>query len=70
MAVFVRDTLVRSGAFDKSGIEQIRSGTERLMKASRPCVEDDVYDRLVDQVCVYYTKNDNPISYKMTVDVR
>jgi len=64
MAVFVRDTLVRSGAFDKAGKEQIRSETERLMKASRPYVEDDVYDRLVDQICVFYTQKEDLILYK------
>jgi hypothetical protein len=64
MAVFVRDTLVRSGAFDKAVKEQIRSESERLMKASRPYVEDDVYDRLVDQICVYYTQKEDLILYK------
>jgi ankyrin repeat protein len=64
MAVFVRDTLLRSGAFDKSGNEQIRSGTRQLMKASKPYTQDDVYDHLVDQVCVFYSRKEEPIPYK------
>lgn len=64
MAVFVRDTLVRSGVFDKSGNERIKSGAGQLMKASRPYVEDDVYDHLVDQVCMFYTRKEAPIPYK------
>jgi hypothetical protein len=64
MAVFVRDTLVRSGAFDKSGNERIRSGTRQLMKASKPYTEDDVYDHLVDQVCVFYSRAAAPIPYR------
>jgi len=58
MAVMVRDTLVKSAFFDTAGNEQIRSGTGRLMKASRPCMDDAVYDQLVDQVCIYYERNE------------
>ncbi|HEY4063734.1 MAG TPA: ankyrin repeat domain-containing protein [Puia sp.] len=58
MAVFVRETLVNSALFDADGNKQIRMGTERLMKASRPCMEDAVYDQLVDQVCVYYEQRE------------
>jgi len=54
MAVFVRDTLVRSGIFDKMDVQRIRTGTEKLMKGRRPYKEDDVYDQLVDEVCVFY----------------
>jgi hypothetical protein len=64
MAVFVRDTLVRSGIFDKGEVETIRNGTHLLMKASRPYTKNDVFDHLVDQVCVFYTRNPNPIPYK------
>lgn len=53
-ARFIRDTLISSNLFDAGEIERIRSGTSRLMKASRPYTNDDIYDHLVDQVCVYY----------------
>ena len=61
MAVFVRDTLVKSGIFDKGIIDRIRSGTDKLMKASKPYKEDDVYDQLVDQICVFYTQKKAPV---------
>ena len=64
MAVFVRETLVKSGIFDKTDNEQIISGTGRLMKASRPYVQDDVYDHLVDRVCVFYSRAPAPIQFK------
>lgn len=54
MAVFVRDTLIRSGYFGQTDVERIRSGTEKLMKGRRPYKQDDVYDQLVDEVCVYH----------------
>jgi hypothetical protein len=61
MAVFVRDTLIGSGIFDKTEQERIRSEAGRLMKAGKPVVEDQLYDHLVDQVCVFYTKHPAPI---------
>ena len=64
MAVFVRDTLVSSGIFDKGEVENIRSGAGLLMKASRPYTKNDVFDHLVDQVCVFYSRNPSPIPYK------
>jgi hypothetical protein len=68
MAVFVRDTLVKSGLFEEPVNERIRTGTRRLMKASRPYTEDDVYDHLVDQVCVFYTRKESPIPYQAPVE--
>ena len=64
MAVFVRNTLVRSGIFDQGEIVRIQNGTHLLMKASRPYTKNDVFDHLVDQVCVFYTRNPKPIPYK------
>jgi hypothetical protein len=61
MALFVRDTLVRSGAFDRPASDRIRSGTRQLMKASKPYTNDDVYDHLVDQVCVFYSRAASPM---------
>ncbi len=61
MAVFLRDTLVGSGIFDKSEKERIRSEAGRLMKADKPVVDNQLYDHLVDQVCVFYTKHPAPI---------
>lgn len=54
MAMFVRDTLIDSRLFDKTETDRIRIETHRLMKATRPYTNDDIYDHLVDQVCIYY----------------
>jgi len=56
MAIFVRDTLTGSGLFDSHDNERIKTDTHKLMKASRPYVADDVYDELVNKVCIYYTR--------------
>ena len=61
MAVFVRDTLVKSGIFDKATIDRIRSATASLMKASKPYLPDDVYDQLVDLICVLYIQRSAPV---------
>ncbi|HEV2479133.1 MAG TPA: ankyrin repeat domain-containing protein [Puia sp.] len=53
-ARFIRDTLIDSKLFDAAGIERIRSTTGRLIKGSRLYPSDDIYDQLVDQVCIYY----------------
>jgi hypothetical protein len=61
MAVFVRDTLVKSGTFDKATIDRIRSATASLMKASKPYLPDNVYDQLVDLICVFYIQRSAPV---------
>ena len=54
MAMFIRDTLISSHLFDNAGNERIRTDTKRLMKGSRPYTADDIYDHLVNDICVYY----------------
>ena len=61
MAAFVRDTLLRSGVFDKTGSDRIRSGTDRLIRSSKPYLQDDLYDQLVDSVCLFCSQNEQPI---------
>jgi hypothetical protein len=61
MALFVRDTLVKSGIFDKPTIQRIRSDTASLMKASKPYLPDDVYDQLVDWTCILYIQRSAPV---------
>jgi hypothetical protein len=61
MAIFVRDTLVKSGVFDKATIDRIRSSTAALMKASKPYLQDDLYDQLVDLICVFYIQRSAPV---------
>ncbi len=64
MAVFVRDTLVRSGIFDANEVKEIKVGTAKLMKASRPYKNDDVYDSLVDKICEFYMKFEKPVAMR------
>jgi hypothetical protein len=61
MALFVRDTLVKSGIFDRPTIQRIRSDTASLMKASKPYLPDDVYDQLVDRTCILYIQRSAPV---------
>jgi hypothetical protein len=63
-AAFVRDTLIKSGSFNEAENRSIRSATAKLRKVSRPYTENDVYDQLVDQVCVFCSRHEEPIPYK------
>ena len=54
MAILLRNTLIGSGLFDQAETDRIRSNTQRLMKSSRPYTANDIYDHLVDQVCIYH----------------
>lgn len=64
MAAFVRDTLIKSGIYNEAESKFIRSATAKLRKASRPYTRDDIYDQLVDHVCVFYSHHQEPIPYK------
>lgn len=64
-ARFIRDTLIDSKLFDAAGIERIRATTGKLMKGSRPYANDDIYDHLVDQVCIYYKEKPPRLALKM-----
>jgi ankyrin repeat protein len=54
LAIMVRNTLISSGLFDQAETDRIRSNTQRLMRSSHPYTANDIYDHLVDQVCIYY----------------
>lgn len=63
LAQFIQDTLVSSGIFEAQEINDIRLNAEKLMKADQPYLEDDIYDYLTDQACVFYLKNPEPIRF-------
>jgi hypothetical protein len=65
-ARFIRDTLINSNVFDPTEIERIRSGTHQLIKTSRPYTSDDIYDHLVDQVCVFYKQKPPRAALQLT----
>jgi hypothetical protein len=64
MAAFVRDTLIKSGIYSEVEKKDIRSATAKLRKASHPYTNNDLYDQLVDQVCVFCSRHEEPIPYK------
>ena len=69
LAKFTRDTLVGSGIFDKSEIAQIKTGTKKLMNATMPYTDDDIYDYLTDQVCRFYLAHDKPIKHEQNPQI-
>jgi hypothetical protein len=60
-ALFVRDTLLASGIFDSAESDRIRTHTQLLLKPRHSAPPDTVYDELVDNICVFYTRNPDPI---------
>lgn len=64
MAAFIRDTLIKSGIYNEAENKSIKAATAKLRKVSRPYTKDDVYDQLVDQVCVFCSRYEEPIPYK------
>lgn len=59
---FVRDTLVDSGLFDASGVEEIQSDTERLLDFEDPETGDELYDRLTERVVEWSRAHPEPVA--------
>jgi hypothetical protein len=53
-AQFILLTLTTSSIFDEKEIRVISSNVKKLMNSKKPYLDDDVYDYLTDQICVYY----------------
>ena len=68
-AQFVMDTLVGSELFDKKEMAKIKSQTKKLMKASTPYTDDDVYDFLTDKACEFYLQNKAPIEHRHNPEI-
>lgn len=56
-AVFIANTLNKADFFDQKEKDKITSATKELMHARKPYLEDDIFDYLTDQICVYYQNN-------------
>jgi len=69
LAQFISDSLINSTLFDKNEMAKIKSECKKLMKASDPYTEDDVYDYLTDQVCVFFQKNKDLIQHEMNPEI-
>jgi hypothetical protein len=64
LAKFILDTLRNSSLFDHSQKVKIELETKKLMKGSSPYTDDDVYDYLTDQVCIFYLNNIKLVNHK------
>ncbi|MEJ2884346.1 ankyrin repeat domain-containing protein [Pedobacter sp. GR22-6] len=53
-ADFIASTLTQAPFFDKKEKDKISSAAKKLTYAKKPYLEDDVFDYLTDQICVYY----------------
>ncbi|SHG40977.1 ankyrin repeat domain-containing protein [Pedobacter caeni] len=69
LAQFVMNTLINSELFNQKEIAQIKREAKKLMKASAPYLEDDAYDYLTDQICIFYLKNEHPIPHQRNLDI-
>lgn len=58
MAQFVVKTLINSKLFDAEIGAKIKLEGSKLMKSSWPCIDEDVYDFLTDQSCIFYLKTE------------
>ncbi len=56
-AQFILLTLTTSSFFDDTEIKKISSNAKKLMNSKKPYLDDDVYDYLTDQICVFYNHN-------------
>ncbi|MET3025730.1 ankyrin repeat domain-containing protein [Flavobacterium sp. UW10123] len=56
-AQFISLTLTTSSIFDEKEIKLISSNVKKLMNSKKPYLDDDVYDYLTDQICVYYSQH-------------
>lgn len=56
-ADFISSTLNKASFFDKKEKDKISSAVKKLTYARKPYLEDDVYDYLTDQICLYYQQN-------------
>ena len=62
LARYLRDTLIRSGLFDQTTVEEIRRDIKRVMDIENPEVEDEPWDRLVDHVVEWSFAHPDPIA--------
>lgn len=56
---FISATLNNAAFFSQIEKDRITASAKKLMHAKKPYLDDDIYDDLTDQICLYYQKN-NP----------
>lgn len=55
-ADFILENLTTFTKTNNDDIKRINDAVKKLMKAEYPCLEDDVYDYLTDQICIFHLK--------------
>lgn len=58
-AEFILDNLTTFTRTDKQDVENITAAVKKLMDPQKPYLEDDVYDYLTDQICIFHQKINN-----------
>ncbi len=58
-AKFILDNLTTFTKTSAADIEKITHAARKLMNAEEPYLEDDVYDYLTDQICIFHQKINN-----------
>lgn len=62
LALFIQKTLIDSGIFDASAIEEIQKNIARILNYKSPATSDDVYDFIVYRIVEWFAQNKTPIS--------
>ncbi|UIR55671.1 ankyrin repeat domain-containing protein [Sphingobacterium sp. SRCM116780] len=58
-AQFILDNLAASTKTNSNETEKITKAVKQLMNSKRPYLEDDVYNYLTDQICLFHKKENN-----------
>jgi len=58
-AEFILDNLTTFTRTDKKDVEDITAAVKKLMDPEKPYLEDDIYDYLTDQICIFHQKISN-----------
>jgi hypothetical protein len=64
LVAYVRDTLVRSGLFDRSAVAEVEDDTSRLLDHEHPDTGDDLYDRLTNRVVEWSRAHPEPVPHE------
>ncbi|WP_026063180.1 ankyrin repeat domain-containing protein [Pedobacter arcticus] len=58
-AEFILKTLTTFNKTSSDDVKKITNEIKKMMNPKKPYLEDDVYDYLTDQICIFYNKNNN-----------
>ena len=56
-ADFIAATLGSAAFFENKEKNKITEATKKLSHAKKPYLDDDIYDYLTDQICIFYKHN-------------